>query len=84
MLPNMDGFTLIEALDELEVDIPVFVLTAKDLSNKEISTLEGSVEKIILKNGLDSQQLMIELERTIMALNSEERSAVYITEDQDR
>jgi PAS domain S-box-containing protein len=65
MMPRMDGFTLIEKLDNAGLEIPVIVITAKDLTGDEVEFLEGSVEKIIIKNGLDSKKLMIELERTM-------------------
>jgi PAS domain S-box-containing protein len=77
MMPRMDGITLIEELEKAGLEIPVIVLTAKDLTGDEVGFLEGSVEKIIIKNGLDSKKIMIELERTMAKyLPSEDLAAV--------
>ncbi|TET29348.1 MAG: GAF domain-containing protein [Anaerolineales bacterium] len=68
MMPNMDGFTLIESLRAEEISIPIVVLTAKSLSADELEILEGNVEQIIQKNGLDQERLLSELGGTMDAL----------------
>jgi CheY-like chemotaxis protein len=55
MMPKMDGF---EFLDELRArpdwrDIPVVVITAKELTDQDRSRLNGGVERIIQKSGRD-------------------------------
>jgi CheY-like chemotaxis protein/anti-sigma regulatory factor (Ser/Thr protein kinase) len=55
MMPRMDGF---EFLDELRArkewrDIPVVVITAKDLTDADRSRLNGGVERIIEKSERD-------------------------------
>jgi CheY-like chemotaxis protein len=55
MMPKMDGF---EFLDELRArpdwrDIPVVVITAKDLTDADRSRLNGGVERIIQKSERD-------------------------------
>ena len=68
MMPNMDGFALIESLRVEEISIPIIVLTAKSLSADELEILEGNVEQIIQKNGLDQERLLSELGGTMDAL----------------
>jgi CheY-like chemotaxis protein len=65
MMPKMDGF---EFLDELRSrpdwqDIPVVVITAKDLTEKERTRLNGGVERIIQKS--DRDEMLRQLTREI-------------------
>jgi GAF domain-containing protein/CheY-like chemotaxis protein len=65
MMPKMDGF---EFLDELRSrqewqDIPVVVITAKDLSDEERNRLNGGVERIIQKS--DRNEMLRQLSREI-------------------
>jgi CheY-like chemotaxis protein len=55
MMPRMDGF---EFLDELRArpewrDIPVVVITSKDITDEDRSRLNGEVERIIQKSERD-------------------------------
>ena len=65
MMPKMDGF---EFLDELRSrpdwqDIPVVVITAKDLTEKDRARLNGGVERIIQKS--DRDEMLRQLSREI-------------------
>jgi adenylate cyclase len=65
MMPNMDGF---EFLDELRSrsdwqDIPVVVITAKDLTDEDRDRLSGGVERIIQKS--DRDEMLRQLSREI-------------------
>ena len=65
MMPKMDGF---EFLDELRSrpdwqDIPVVVITAKDLTEKDRARLNGGVERIIQKS--DRDEMLRQLTREI-------------------
>jgi CheY-like chemotaxis protein len=69
MMPKMDGF---EFLDELRSrldwhDIPVVVITAKDLTDEDRDRLNGGVERIIQKSDRDEmlRQLSRELARCV-------------------
>jgi CheY-like chemotaxis protein len=64
-MPKMDGF---EFLDELRSrpdwhDIPVVVITAKDLTDKDRNRLNGGVERIIQKS--DRDEMLGQLTREI-------------------
>ena len=65
MMPKMDGF---EFLDELRArpdwqDIPVVVITAKDLTDEDRNRLNGGVERIIQKS--DRDEMLRQLSREI-------------------
>ena len=65
MMPKMDGF---EFLDELRKradwqDIPVVVITAKDLTDDDRNRLNGGVERIIRKS--DRDEMLRQLSREI-------------------
>ena len=69
MMPKMDGF---EFLDELRdradwQDIPVVVITAKDLTDEDRDRLNGGVERIIQKSDRDEmlRQLSRELTKCV-------------------
>jgi signal transduction histidine kinase/CheY-like chemotaxis protein len=55
MMPEMDGFEFVDALRRRSDwrDIPVLVLTAKDLTDDDRRRLNGRVEQILQKNGRD-------------------------------
>jgi CheY-like chemotaxis protein len=69
MMPKMNGF---EFLDELrgrpdQQDIPVVVITAKDLTDEDRNRLNGGVERIIQKSDRDEmlRQLSREISRCV-------------------
>jgi signal transduction histidine kinase/DNA-binding response OmpR family regulator len=59
MMPEMDGFGVIEALEENEAwrEIPVIVVTAKDLTIAEEDYLKARVEKVVQKGQLEVEEL---------------------------
>jgi CheY-like chemotaxis protein len=63
MMPEMDGFEVIEQLRQQEqwCEIPVIIVTAKDLTEKDRQRLNGSVEKIIQKGAYNRQDLLKEV-----------------------
>jgi CheY-like chemotaxis protein len=60
MMPEMDGFEVMKALDSDETlrDIPVIILTAIDLSKEELRNLQEYVEAVFIKGGYDRQQFL--------------------------
>jgi CheY-like chemotaxis protein len=65
MMPEMDGF---EFLDQLRgrcewQDIPVVIITAKDLTDEDRDRLNGGVERIIQKS--DRDEMLRQLSREI-------------------
>lgn len=68
LMPEMDGFVFLEEFRRLEGagDIPVMVLTAKDLSSEEHRRLNGYVERILQK-GASRASLLKEVRELVAA-----------------
>jgi CheY-like chemotaxis protein/anti-sigma regulatory factor (Ser/Thr protein kinase) len=64
LMPDMDGFEVIERLKANQDwrDIPIVVVTAKDLTDTDWEFLRQSVDKIIRKSGLDRETLVGEVQ----------------------
>lgn len=63
MMPEMDGFAFIDALRGRPEwrEIPVVVVTAKDLTAEERERLNGSVQRILQKGAYSREALMREV-----------------------
>ncbi len=62
LMPVMDGFEFLVQLREREDrSIPVVVLTAKNLTTADHDRLRGSIEAVLLKGTLGSEELLAEL-----------------------
>ena len=63
MMPEMDGFELLEHMrsDEGWRDIPVIIVTAKDLTRAEVDQLNGRVVKILQKGAYQRSDLLTEI-----------------------
>jgi len=69
MMPEMDGFEFARRLRDRPEwrDIPVVVLTAKDLTSEDRQRLNGDVEKILQKGAWDHAALLQEMRRLVGA-----------------
>ena len=67
VMPEMDGFEVLQQIktDERLRDIPVFVMTAKDLSAAEISALKKEAAALVHKNGDWKKSLLNQLNRAV-------------------
>ena len=70
MMPEMDGFEFSERLRENKewLDIPVVVITAKDLTKEDHARLQGNVETIMQKGSYSKKELMTEVSEKIKKL----------------
>ena len=70
MMPEMDGFEFAEKLREKKewLDIPVVVITAKDLTKEDHSRLKGNVEAIMQKGSYNKDELLREVGNRIKKL----------------
>jgi CheY-like chemotaxis protein len=70
VMPQMDGFQFLTALrnDGVHANVPVVVLTSKDLTPSERSQLTGRVETIVQKGDYSREALLREIKR-LVALN---------------
>ena len=73
MMPVMDGFETLRLLreDPDTAELPVVIITAKDLSSEEREALQQGAARIIEKNGLERKSLMRELRASMKALRGE-------------
>lgn len=67
MMPEMDGFQVVEALNRHEAwrAIPVVIITAKDLTREDLDRLNGSVLQIVQKGSYDHADLMSQIHRLV-------------------
>jgi len=69
MMPEMDGFEFLAELRRHPIwrDIPVLVLTAKDLTDEDRRRLNGEVERVMQKGASDRDELLREVGRVLAA-----------------
>jgi CheY-like chemotaxis protein len=67
VMPEMDGFEfLVEMRSRAEWrDIPVLVVTAKDLTGEERARLNGDVARVLQKGSSELDELLQELGRVL-------------------
>jgi PAS domain S-box-containing protein len=68
MMPEMDGFEMLEALRHQGAswrDIPVIIVTAKDLSADEITWLNSQVEKVFQKGSHNLTELIRDVDHML-------------------
>jgi hypothetical protein len=67
MMPEMDGFEfLVEMRSRAEWrDVPVLVVTAKDLTTEEQSRLNGDVERVLQKGSSELDEMLQEISRVL-------------------
>ncbi|HEY95151.1 MAG TPA: PAS domain S-box protein [Dehalococcoidia bacterium] len=60
MMPDLSGFEVIEKLRETEgvKDIPIIIMTSKDLSNEELSYLRYQTEGVVKKGTFSREDLL--------------------------
>ena len=74
MMPEMDGFEFAERLRENKewLDVPVVVITAKDLSKEDHKRLKGNVEAIMQKGSYTRDELLNEVGQRIKILKEKD------------
>ena len=67
MMPGMDGFEVLERLqgDETWREVPVIIVTAKDLTREDIVRLNGRVAKILQKGAYQRRDLVRDIHAMI-------------------
>ena len=66
-MPNMDGFEFAEEMRSNPEwrDIPIVVLSARTLTNEDRQRLNGNVQRVLSKGGLDRVGLLREIRRAV-------------------
>jgi two-component system OmpR family response regulator len=69
MMPNMDGFTLAEEIRNVDLDVPLFFLTAKNMKDDVLTGYKLGADDYILKP-FDSEVLMHKI-KAVLKRNQE-------------
>jgi CheY-like chemotaxis protein len=74
MMPVMDGFEFVERVraDSGLRDVPIVVVTAKDLSDEDRARLNGDVAGLVQKQGVDREALLEQIRDQVAAHTREE------------
>ncbi|MBN2389292.1 MAG: pyridoxal-phosphate dependent enzyme, partial [Anaerolineae bacterium] len=74
MMPDMDGFAVIDQLkaDPKLKDIPVIVITAKELNPKDRARLQGQIQMLLQKGSFMDEDLLQEIV-ALLGKNDEEK-----------
>ena len=69
MMPEMDGFAFLDEMHRQQKwkNIPVIVVTAKDLTNEERERLNGHAGKILQKGGYQREELLRRVSEMVSA-----------------
>jgi signal transduction histidine kinase/CheY-like chemotaxis protein len=75
MMPEMDGFTVIRELkkNEKTKNIPMIIITAKDLSKDERIFLRENIEKTIIKGEFTRKELLEEIKKALKKIEMKEK-----------
>jgi CheY-like chemotaxis protein len=67
LMPGMDGFQVIRHIREKETlrDLPIFVMTGKNLSSEEMALISHETQALFPKNGHWQQGLLAEIARVL-------------------
>jgi CheY-like chemotaxis protein len=67
MMPGMDGFEVLERLhdDETWREVPVIIITARDLTAEDINRLNGRVVKVLQKGAYQRRDLVRDIQAMI-------------------
>ena len=67
MMPEVDGFSVIDILNAQKEtrNIPIIVITAKELTTSEKSRLKGRIQSLMLKGDFISDELLEEVQSVI-------------------
>jgi CheY-like chemotaxis protein len=71
MMPVMDGFEFVMELRKVQEwrEIPIIVVTARDLSEEDRGRLSGEVVGLIQKGGMDRDSLLAHLRALVSAFD---------------
>ncbi len=65
LIPDLDGFGVIEKLheDEKTRDIPIIILTVKELTEEEFKMLSRHTKAVMMKAGFKREDFLSEVKR---------------------
>jgi CheY-like chemotaxis protein len=67
MMPEMDGFAVLDALKQRKetANVPVVVVTAKELTPQEKRSLDGRISRLMTKGEFMGEDLLGEIGRAL-------------------
>jgi CheY-like chemotaxis protein len=67
LMPGMDGFEVLERLqaDEMWREVPVIIVTAKDLTREDVDRINGRVVKVLQKGAYQRRDLVRDIHAMI-------------------
>jgi len=67
MMPELDGFSVMDILQKEKTtrDIPIIVITAKELTRNEKMRLQGRIQGLLQKGDFVSEELLDEVKSVI-------------------
>ena len=73
MMPVMDGFETLRRLrgNPDTANLPVIIVTAKDLAADEVEELRANAGRVIEKDGLDKERILRELREAMRTVRTE-------------
>ncbi|HAG15097.1 MAG TPA: hypothetical protein DCG69_01035 [Bacteroidales bacterium] len=73
MMPEMNGFELLDHIrnNSKTADLPVIIVTSKDLTSSDKQRLVGKVKTVLSKSSLTSPKMCSEIKRILRALESD-------------
>jgi len=92
MMPDMDGFAVLDRLRSQPAtrEVPVIILTAKDLTKRDRARLKYSVHQILTKGKKDRQRVLKEIEAALARLarlpafeGTPEKPHILVVEDNE-
>lgn len=91
MMPGMDGFEVLERLREKPetVNLPVIVVTAKDLTTQDRKRLSHNVASVLEKSETTSRRLLQEIKRILLEIEDRKtrpeaiRDRILLVEDNE-
>jgi PAS domain S-box-containing protein len=77
LMPGMDGFQVIHHVRQEPAlkDLPILIMTAKNLSREEIALLSRDTQGLLQKNGSWKEQLIAEVSRVTRGYKKQAKSA---------
>jgi len=77
LMPDMDGFQVLRHIRQNAAlkNLPIFIVTAKSLSDEEVAQLRRDTQALFHKNGSWQQLLLAEVERVVSSAQREKAAA---------
>ncbi len=74
LMPEVDGFQVLEHIrsQEKTKDLPVIIITAKNLTEEDQEKLDGKVSRVLIKSQTSLQELHTEINKILSEVNKEE------------